>query len=351
MNTRSDSCSCTFWVVVELALITGMNTPSSSVVMTTVTMAARLGEALRRSARKASAMKKKTRRTSAPGRRGRRGLPVGVALGDAHLGSGAYAELGRGLLVVGRGHLVADQASLVEREHAPAHLVDHLAVVRDDEHRRPGAVDPVKQLHDPDGGLRVEVPGGLVRQQQRRMVDERPRDRYALLLASRELVRVVVDLSLKPDESQDLGDLAADVAAARSRDLQRVGDVVVHAAVRQQLEVLDNGANPAPQMGDAPLGQAIDVVPGDQYLAAGRPDLADQLPDERVLAAAGRPHDEDEVTALDPERHALERDVPAGIHHGRVAKLDDRRSRRRGDGLGPLGAVLVSALAPSACRK
>ena len=64
MKTRSASWERTFWFVVELALITGTNTPSSSVVSTTVTIAARLGAALRRSARKASAMKKKKRLTS-----------------------------------------------------------------------------------------------------------------------------------------------------------------------------------------------------------------------------------------------------------------------------------------------
>ena len=58
MKTRRVSSARTFWFVVELALITGTNTPIKSVVSTTVTIAARLGAALRRSARNASAMKK-----------------------------------------------------------------------------------------------------------------------------------------------------------------------------------------------------------------------------------------------------------------------------------------------------
>ena len=63
-KTRSASWERTFSFVVELALMTGTNTPSRSVVKTTVTIAARLGAALRRSARNASAMKKKIRFTS-----------------------------------------------------------------------------------------------------------------------------------------------------------------------------------------------------------------------------------------------------------------------------------------------
>jgi hypothetical protein len=57
-------------------------------------------------------------------------------------------------------------------------------VVRGDDHRRPGPVDPVDQLHDPDRRLGVEVARRLVGEQQRRMVDERTRDRHALLLAA-----------------------------------------------------------------------------------------------------------------------------------------------------------------------
>src|SRR5215216_4511786 len=168
--------------------MTGMKTPSKSVVITTVTIAARLGAELRRRARRASAMKKKIRPTSDPRRAGG-GLTVRVTLADSHLRADAHAELARGFLVVGGRHLVADQPPLVESKDAAAHLVHHLPVVRDDQDGGPGAVDPVEQLHDPDRGLRVEVAGGLVGEEEWRMVHERPRDRHALLLAARELVR------------------------------------------------------------------------------------------------------------------------------------------------------------------
>ena len=51
---------------------------------------------------------------------------------------------------------------VLERDHALAHLVDHLAVVGDHQDRRAGAVDAVEELHDPDGRVGVEVPGRLV---------------------------------------------------------------------------------------------------------------------------------------------------------------------------------------------
>src|SRR5262249_20668759 len=58
--------------------------------------------------------------------------------------------------------LVAREPAGVEGDHALAHLVDHLAVVGDHQDRRPGAVDPVEELHDPDRGVGIEVPRRLV---------------------------------------------------------------------------------------------------------------------------------------------------------------------------------------------
>src|SRR3712207_2872150 len=54
------------------------------------------------------------------------------------------------LSAVAAAALVADDDAVVERDDAPAHLVDHLAVVRRHDDRRAGAVDPVEELHDPD---------------------------------------------------------------------------------------------------------------------------------------------------------------------------------------------------------
>src|SRR5215212_1736385 len=143
-----------------------MNTPSTSAVMTTVSSAASAGAELRRRPRRASLRKKP-------------GTLVGVALvADAELAAQPDRELaGRLVVAVEPGALVADDAALAQLDHAPAHLVDHLLVVGRDDDGRAGAVDPVDQLHDPDRRLGIEVAGRLVGQQQRRVVDERARDR------------------------------------------------------------------------------------------------------------------------------------------------------------------------------
>ena len=316
---------CTFSVVVELALITGMNTPEQQRRDhdRDDRGEARGGAAAQGAERLGDEEEDPAHRQLLGG-----GLtaasPFVCPSRDAHLGAHAHAELARRLVVVAGRRLVAHQPALVEREHPAAHLVDHLAVVGDDEHGGAGAVDPVEQLHDPDRGLGIEVPGRLVREQQRRMVDERPRDRDALLLAARELVRIVVDLALEADEPQDLGDLAPDLAAAGAGHLERVGDVVVDGAVGKQLEVLEHGADPAAQVGDAPLREAIDVAAGDQHLAA----RAGSTSRIRILIRVDLPQPVGPTTkanspALDPERDALQR------RRGRRGRRRWRRAARR----------------------
>ena len=55
-------------------------------------------------------------------------------------------------------------------------------------------------------------------------------------------------LSTEADEGEDLGHLAADLRALLALHLERVGDVLVHGAVGQQLEVLEDAADVAAQL-------------------------------------------------------------------------------------------------------
>ena len=68
-----------------------------------------------------------------------------------------------------------------------------------------GAVDPVEDPHDADGRGRVEVPGGLVGQQDQRAVDEGSGDRYPLLLATGELVGSRPAFLARPTRSSTWG--------------------------------------------------------------------------------------------------------------------------------------------------
>ena len=225
--------------------------------------------------------------------------------------------------------LVAGQPPVVERDHAAAHLVDHLAVVRRHHDRRPGAVDPVEQLHDPDRGVGVEVPGRLVADQKRRVVDDGARDRDALLLTARELVGKRGHLVREPDEVEHLGHLAADRAAAFALHLQRVGDVLGRRTVREQLEVLEDAADVAAQVRHLRALEARQVAAADDDLARGRLDLLQHEPDHRRLARAGGPDDEDEVALLDHERDVRQRGDIRLVDLAHGVENDHRAGGRR----------------------
>jgi hypothetical protein len=68
----------------------------------------------------------------------------------------------------------------------------------------------IEALHQPEdgfGGLGVQVTGRLIREEHRRIRDDRPRDRYALLLASGELTRIVIAPVGEADDVENRLDL------------------------------------------------------------------------------------------------------------------------------------------------
>ena len=65
-------------------------------------------------------------------------------------------------------------------------------------------VQALKDAHHFDAGPRVEVPGRLVRQQNRRVVDQRARDRDALLLTAGELIRMMVRPVAESDQPSSI---------------------------------------------------------------------------------------------------------------------------------------------------
>src|SRR5947208_2979494 len=153
-----------------VACTTGMNTPRTSSVTSTLAIAAKLGIALRRIERSDSRAKK-----ASPISESARASVVESDVADVRAGSLLQEgpELGGGLRCVEAGRLVAHDASAAQLDHPAAHPVDHRRVVRGDDDRAARAVDAVQQLHDADRRLGVEVAGRLVGQQQRRVIHKR----------------------------------------------------------------------------------------------------------------------------------------------------------------------------------
>src|SRR3569833_2771804 len=100
-------------------------------------------------------------------------------------------------LAVNAAGLVADHTTVLQLHDPLAEGVHDGRVVRGHHHRGAGPVDPVQHLHDADAGRRVDVPGGLVGEQDHRTVDDRPRAGDPLLLTTGQLVRHGVRLALE----------------------------------------------------------------------------------------------------------------------------------------------------------
>jgi hypothetical protein len=114
-------------------------------------------------------------------------------------------------------------------------------------------------------------------------------------------------------------------------DLLRERDVLVDCLVGQELVVLEDAPDVAPQLRDLPRAEAGDVAAGDDDAAGGRVLFAQQQAKRRRLPRARRPHDEDELTFADVERDVAQRDDVALIGFGDTFESNHRRPSSEAD--------------------
>jgi hypothetical protein len=113
-----------------------------------------------------------------------------------------------------------------------------------------------------------------------------------------------------------LRDLGVDHVAGPADDLLRERDVLVDRLVGQELVILEDAPDIAPQLRDLPGAEAGDVAAGDDDAAGGRVLLAQQQPKRRRLPRARRPDDEDEFALADVEGDVAQRDDVALVDLG-----------------------------------
>src|SRR5882724_8685671 len=101
----------------------------------------------------------------------------------------------------------------------------------------------IEKAHDFLRSLRVEVPRRLVGQQNRWIIHKRPRDRYALALAARQFVRLVIHSVAKIDAlKSELCHLDSLTSRGPVVDQGQL-DVVQSCRARQQVERLKHEAD------------------------------------------------------------------------------------------------------------
>nr|EIF88755.1 putative hydrolase [Streptomyces tsukubensis NRRL18488] len=217
-----------------------------------------------------------------------------------------------------------------------------------------GQAEPLVQIaqqpEDGAGGLRVEGTGGLVRQEHLGVAGQGAGDADALLLAAGQLAGVGPRLVGETDQVEEFEGLAAPLAAREPEDLQRKFDVALDGAGRQQVEVLEDHADPAAGRAQFPTGARalpgeggeLDAVHGDGAGggALQQVDAADQgglagaaLPDDAVHLA----FPDMEVDAVQGGDLASSRAVDlgqarCGDHWVRPSLSSARQGRRRARG-------------------
>ena len=142
--------------------------------------------------------------------------------------------------------VVRDDLAVAARDDARSVLRD-VVLVRDHQHRDAALeVQPLEDPHHLDAGARVEVAGRLVGEQDRRVGDERARDRDALLLTAGQLIRVMIGALAEADRRRALPSRACAVPTAfifAAAVEQRQLDVVERGRSRQQVESLKDEAD------------------------------------------------------------------------------------------------------------
>ena len=127
----------------------------------------------------------------------------------------------------------------------------------------------------------------------------------------------------QPDEREHPVDGRPDLAPRRAGHLEREGDVLADRLGRQELEVLEDDADLAPHLGHLAAAELGHVLAVEDDRAARRELVADEQLDERRLARAGRPDEEDEVALGDDQVDVAQGDLAVGVLLGHVVQDED----------------------------
>jgi hypothetical protein len=159
-----------------------------------------------------------------------------------------------------------------------------------------------EEIEDLAAGLRIEVSGRLVGEEERRLVDECPRDGDALALTAGQLVRLMAHPILETDGDQRLFGQLAPLRTWNLRVDERQLHVLQRCGARQKIECLEDETD----LLVAHSGQLVVIHRFDRNAVekvtprARRIETSDDV-HERRLARSGRSHDRDVFTGIDDE--------------------------------------------------
>src|SRR5690625_341776 len=254
---------------------------------------------------------------SQPWRRARRWRRLWVAPSRRGAGRGGRRPGGRDWVVAPRRvrrserieHVLPrdlDGDAVAQGHDRAGHALDEGDVMGGHQHGDPHLVELLEEVHDLCRQLGVQVAGGLVGQQQGWLVDHGPGDANPLLFSPREGDGRGLFLVQQPDLVQGCAHPAAHFPGLEASDEQRQGDVVEHAAVKQQLVVLKDDPDVAAVPGNAARAQPGDVLLVDDDLSGAGPLHGHDQLQQSALAGARVTGEEHHVASFQLEAQAPE---------------------------------------------
>src|SRR5574337_354790 len=224
--------------------------------------------------------------------------------------------------------LIPQQQAVLKEEHAPG-VGGNVRLMRhqnDGDPRLP--VQPLENRHNLGAGLRIEVAGRLIGQDGLRFVDQGPRNRHALLLASRKLARMVFFPVLEANRLQRLERLGSAVAGCSPIIQEGEFHVCDGAGPGQKVEGLKDESDfliaDVGELIPVELAHADAVKP---VAAGGRLVQASQDIHQGGLAGPGGAHDRHKLPSFNAERdppQRLDGHVSEPVVLDQILDLDER---------------------------
>ncbi len=187
------------------------------------------------------------------------------------------------------------------------------------QHERRRTPRPLREyeIDDRGAGLRIEIAGRLVGDEDDRIGGERAGERHALLLAAGHLRRVMRKAMREADGLELTAGALESVGAAG--ELQRNSDILQRRHRGDELERLeDDPYLPSAEPRQGVFVEAREIAPVDEHLAGIGPLEAGQRHQQRGFAGARRPDEADRLAARYGKAYLLEH-------------MDARRARAEGE--------------------
>src|ERR1700676_5096457 len=287
-------------------------------------------------------MSVKCRTDCAPGARAMRGRPVHAARrrmrGPSLSGCDHACE---------RVALHALDVTMIQHDLAQAKLAHQMHVVGCDDDGDAHFLKALEEPHDLERKIRIKVPRGLIGNQQRGLADDRARDAHPLLLAHRKLKR---QRALQAQEShliQRGAHALVELLERRARHDERQRDIVENRPLRQELMVLEDDADAAPECGNVPRGEHGGVLAADDDGAARRALQKRDEPQHGALAGAGPAGEKDHFALVDAQACVAQAFTPVGIALADAVEEDHAPA----PACGPLSMSAAAKACASNCPK